>query len=56
MKPVVLEFVFMRTPFSELATRELVKDMFVTLLSELLLVHICYYSEAGREEGLGELS
>jgi len=33
MKPVVLELVLMRAPFSALRTTELVKEMFVTLLS-----------------------
>jgi hypothetical protein len=37
IRPVVLEFDFMRAPFSELSTTEFVKDMFVTLLSIYLV-------------------
>lgn len=33
IKPVVLEFDFIRAPFSEFRIMELVKDMLVTLLS-----------------------
>jgi hypothetical protein len=41
MRPVVLEFDFMRAPFSELRTTEFVKDMFVTLLSVHVVSTAC---------------